>query len=74
MQLTQHLNTHKEVPDKVFDLNQLIHGKTGYEDYEGYKHLLHEKAAEIRDRTRTSHFKKIVNKEIDYRYEDFYRL
>ena len=52
MQWTQHMNSHKKVPEhvKIRDLSQLIHPRTGYEDYNGYQKLLKEKASDIRDK------------------------
>lgn len=76
MQWTQHMNSHKKVPEylKICNLSQFIHPRTGYEDY-GYQKLQREKASEIRDKETESLYKKVVNKKIDYTYtfNDLYK-
>ena len=77
MQWTQHMNSHKKVPEylNICGLNQLIHARTGYENYNGYQKLLLEKVSDIRNKETTSLYQKIINKQIDYTYtyNDLYK-
>ena len=70
MQWTQHMNTHKEVPDhlNIHDLSQVIQPRTGYEHYQGYQKLLAKIDSKIRDRETEGIYKRVVNKKIDYTF------
>ena len=66
MQWTQHINSHKKVPDylNICGLNQLIQARTGYENYDGYQKILLEKASDIRNKETKSLYKYIINKQL----------
>ena len=65
----QHLRTiSRSVDENVVDLNQRIYPPSGYEDEDGYQHLVERKQKEIDDRFKKTRNYRIINKAIDSSY------
>ena len=73
-QWVQHMNTHKPTSPDIPDLNQVIYGRTGYENCSAYKNILHKNYSLIKDDHVGNQYKELFNFQINYKfkYEDLY--